>query len=56
MASVEIGGYELRFDTGSVFYTENFFLYTGNSVKRGAPHEYRKIQRDFKRVYRKESL
>lgn len=55
MASVEIGGYELRFDTGSVFIRRTF-LYTGNSVKRGAPHEYRKIQRDFKRVYRKESL
>ena len=55
MASVEIGGYELRFDTGSVLYGE-LFLCTGNSVKRGAPHEYRKIQRDFKRVYRKESL
>lgn len=25
MASVEIGGYELRTDTGSVFVTDNFF-------------------------------
>ena len=46
MASVEIGGYELRFDTGSVFYTENFFSILGIPL----------IQSDFKRVYRKESL
>lgn len=29
MASVEIGGYEIRFDTGSVFFTENFFSVIG---------------------------
>lgn len=32
MASVEIGGYELRFDTRSVFYTENFFSLLGISI------------------------
>ena len=29
MASVELGGYELRFDTGSVYVTENFFALLG---------------------------
>lgn len=29
MASIEIGGYELRYDTGSVFVTENFFSLLG---------------------------
>lgn len=29
MASVELGGYELRFDRGTVFYTENFFSLLG---------------------------
>ena len=29
MASVELGGYELRYDTGSVFVTENFFALLG---------------------------
>lgn len=32
MASVEIGGYELRFDNGSVFYTKNFFSILGISL------------------------
>ena len=29
MASVELGGYELRYDTGSVFATDNFFALLG---------------------------
>ena len=29
MASVELGGYELQFATGSVYYTENFFRMLG---------------------------
>lgn len=29
MASVELGGYELQLDTGSVYYTENFFKMLG---------------------------
>ena len=29
MASVELGGYELQFDSGSVYYTENFFRMLG---------------------------
>lgn len=32
MASVEIGGYELRIDTGSVYYTKNFFSILGISL------------------------
>ena len=32
MASVEIGGYELRMDTGSVYYTKNFFSILGMSL------------------------
>lgn len=34
MASVEIGGYELRFDTGSVYYTKNFFSILGITLNR----------------------
>ena len=29
MASVELGGYELRYDTGSVYVTKNFFALLG---------------------------
>lgn len=32
MASVDIGGYELRIDTGSVYYTKNFFTILGISL------------------------
>ena len=31
MASVELGGYEIRFDTGSVYFTDNFFSMLGVS-------------------------
>ena len=32
MASVELGGYELRYDTGSVYVTKNFFALLGLSL------------------------
>ena len=31
MASIELGGYEIRFDTGTVFVTDNFFPMLGLS-------------------------
>ena len=34
MASVELGGYELRFDTGSVYVTDNFFPCWANTSPR----------------------
>ena len=34
MASVELGGYELRFDTGSVYVTDNFFPCWANPSPR----------------------
>lgn len=34
MASVELGGYELRFDTGSVYVTDNFFALLGTPSPR----------------------
>ena len=38
MASVELGGYELRFDTGSVYVTDNFFALLGApQPKRSLP-------------------
>ena len=42
MASVEIGGYELRTDTGSVFVTDNFFSLLGMS---GIPGELLSVRR-----------
>lgn len=36
MASVELGGYELRFDTGSVYVTDNFFPCWANPSPRTA--------------------
>ncbi|MBU5482245.1 EAL domain-containing protein [Blautia sp. MSJ-19] len=50
MASVEIGGYELRFDTGSVYYTENFFSMLGIPLNANASfelEEFRKILKEF---------
>ena len=37
MASVEIGGYELRTDTGSVFVTDNFFSLLGKPEMQDEP-------------------
>ena len=36
MASVEIGGYEIRLDTNSVYYTENFFSVIGAPLSGNA--------------------
>ncbi len=36
MASVELGGYELRIDTGSVYVTDNFFALLGAPEPKGA--------------------
>lgn len=36
MASVELGGYELRFDTGSVYFTDNFFSMLGMNLEEPA--------------------
>ena len=54
MASVEIGGYEIRFDTGSVFFTENFFAVIGAPFSADAVlnlDEFRKILREFTENY-----
>lgn len=50
MASVEIGGYEIRFDNGSVFFTENFFTVIGAPFSPDAIFnidEFRKILKEF---------
>ena len=50
MASVEIGGYELRFDTGSVFYTENFFSVLGIPLSAELPmniEKFREILKEY---------
>lgn len=60
MASVEIGGYELRFDTGSVFYTENFFSILGIPLSAELPmniEKFREILKEYteKNLYKTES-
>ena len=50
MASVEIGGYEIRYDTGSVFFTENFFNVIGAPFSADAVFdidEFQKILKEF---------
>ena len=59
MASVEIGGYELRFDTGSVFYTENFFSILGIPLSAELPmniEKFREILKEYteKNLYKTE--
>ncbi len=59
MASVEIGGYELRFDTGSVFYTENFFSILGIPLSAESPmniEKFREILKEYteKNLYKTE--
>lgn len=59
MASVEIGGYELRFDTGSVFYTENFFSVLGIPLSAELPmniEKFREILKEYteKNLYKTE--
>ena len=44
MASVEIGGYELRTDTGSVFVTDNFFSLLGKPGITGKPLSVRRFE------------
>ena len=44
MASVELDGYELRFDTGSVFVTDNFFKLLGMSGIHGSELSVRKFE------------
>lgn len=60
MASVEIGGYELRFDTGSVFYTENFFSILGIPLSAELPmniEKFREILKEYteKNLYKTKS-
>lgn len=59
MASVEIGGYELRFDTGSVYYTENFFSVLGIPLSAESPmniEKFREILKEYteKNLYKTE--
>ena len=44
MASVEIGGYELRTDTGNVFVTDNFFSLLGKPGITGKPLSVRRFE------------
>ena len=44
MASVELGGYELRFDTGSVYVTDNFFELLGEPGVDGRDLSVRKFE------------
>lgn len=60
MASVEIGGYELRFDTGSVYYTKNFFSILGLTLNVESFLDiemFKNILRDYteKNLYKTES-
>lgn len=60
MASVEIGGYELRFDTGSVYYTENFFSVLGIPLSAELPmniEKFREILKEYteKNLYKTKS-
>ena len=59
MASVEIGGYELRFDTGSVFYTENFFSILGIPLSAELPmniEKFREILKEYtERIFIKQN-
>ena len=60
MASVEIGGYELRFDTGGVYYTKNFFSILGITLNRESFLDiemFKNILRDYteKNLYKTES-
>ena len=50
MASVEIGGYELRTDTGSVFVTDNFFSLLGMPGITGMPLSVRRFEEVLKGI------
>lgn len=53
MASVEIGGYELRTDTGSVFVTDNFFSLLGKPEMQGKPLSVRRFEEVLKGIREK---
>ena len=53
MASVEIGGYELRTDTGSVFVTDNFFPLLGKPEMQGEPLSVRRFEEVLKGIREK---
>ena len=53
MASVEIGGYELRTDTGSVFVTDNFFSLLGMPDIKGKPLSVRRFEEVLKGIREK---
>ena len=53
MASVEIGGYELRTDTGSVFVTDNFFSLLGMPDVQGEQLSVRRFEEVLKGIREK---
>ena len=53
MASVEIGGYELRTDTGSVFVTDNFFSLLGMPEIQGQQLNVRQFEEVLKSIREK---
>ena len=52
---MEIGGYELRTDTGSVFVTDNFFSLLGKPEMQGKPLSVRRFEEVLKGIRGKES-
>ena len=50
MASVELGGYELRYDTGSVFVTDNFFALLGEKNVDGSNLSVRRFEELLQRI------
>ena len=53
MASVELGGYELRTDTGSVFVTDNFFSLLGMPEIQGTQLSVRRFEEVLKGIREK---
>ena len=50
MASVELGGYELRFDTGSVYVTDNFFSLLGEPQPKDGFLSVRRFEETLSRI------
>ena len=50
MASVELGGYELRFDTGSVYVTDNFFSLLGEPQPKDGFLSVRRFEETLTRI------
>ena len=50
MASVELGGYELRFDTGSVYVTDNFFSLLGEPQPKDCFLSVRRFEETLTRI------